>query len=505
MRVLLCLHSSPDVRTAGVEVHTAALATALSVDHEVSVLVPRAAPGSKVRSQRDEAAGSSRGPSKWKVIEVGSGRPGLSFEALYRGDRETRADIERTLDEFRPDVVHVQHLMGLSSDLPELAQARNIPVVMTVHDHWLECAAGGQRFHRDLGRCSEMSADRCADCTAHLSGPALRVRAALARVGLQVRAPRRVAVPDDEARSETAAPSSSWSVWPARLLRVPHAKQRAKLAQREAELLEMTHAVDRFLAPSRFMRDALVRFGVPGRSIRRIAFGLPDTHRDTPRVLPEYARRFAYLGTIAPHKGVHTLIAAMDALPDDARLDVYGDSAGDPGYAKALRARADHPGIHFHGPLEVDEVSERLREVDCLVVPSLWYENAPLVILEAFAAGIGVIASDLGGHRELLAEQAEEERGLLFAPDAPGALEEALLRVYREAGVLRRMTSGRPCVRSIEDHARETSALYRELIHEFDSPSLHGVDDARYDRMDTVAGAEEQSPREQHTTSGPTA
>ncbi len=505
MRVLLCLHSSPAVRTAGVEVHTAALADALSVEHEVALLIPGSVRGSTAGPRPSDAAAPSERSSPWSLIEVGSGRPGLSFEALYRGDRETHAGIERALDEFRPDIVHVQHLMGLSSDLPELAQARNIPVVMTVHDHWLECAAGGQRFHRDLGRCTTMSPDRCADCTAHLSGPALRVRAALARVGMQIHAPRRS--PPGTARSEAAGASrpSSLSAIAARLLRVPHARQRARLAQREAELLEMTHAVDRFLTPSDFMRDALIRFGVPGRSIRRIEFGLPDAHRVQARVLPEHARRFAYLGTLAPHKGVHTLIAAMDALPGDAELDVYGAPADDRGYAKALRARAQHPGIRFHGAIDAAEVPQRLREADCLVVPSGWYENAPLVILEAFAAGIGVVASDLGGHRELLIAHDDEERGLLFDPDVPGALEEALLRVYSEAGLLQQVASRRPTIPGVDDHARETSALYREVIHEFDSPSPHGVDDARYDRVDTLAGSEKESARQQHITPGPAA
>lgn len=469
MRVLFGLHADPDAHSAGVEVHTAALASELAGSHEVALLLPAPLRGRGAAAEPGVRQTNLAQGAKLQRFFVGSGRLPTSFEAIHRGDEQARRDVERVLDAFRPDVVHIQHWMGLSSELPELAQSRNIPVVMTVHDHGFECAAGGQRFHREWGRCEEMSVERCAECTAHLSGPALRTRAALARMGIELKAPRAGAGPG-------ARPSGLRHVV-SRALRVRQDRQRARLSRREADLLEMSHAIDRFLVPSDFMARSLIRFGVPRTSVRRIEFGLPDEHAAPPRTLPAKARKFGYLGTLAPHKGVHLLIDAFRDLPSDVSLDIYGDPAVQPAYAKGLRSQASHPGIAFRGALAPRDVPARLRELDALVVPSLWDENAPLVILEAFAAGLPVVASERGGIPELIGSEAGA-RGLLFEPDRPGELASALRRLVEEEGLLGALAARRPAIRRLADLAFETGQLYDALVHEFDATLTTGEQEA---------------------------
>ncbi|HIM03429.1 MAG TPA: hypothetical protein EYG46_20815 [Myxococcales bacterium] len=128
---------------------------------------------------------------------------------IYRNPRIHREQ-GQVLDSFHPDVAHVQHLMGLSVDLPALAQARGVPVAMTVHDAWLQYATGGQRFRRSLGRCDEVSLERCGECTAHLSTPAMQVNALRDRMGVRVGAP--IELSSLDAASGSAIPARARSM-----------------------------------------------------------------------------------------------------------------------------------------------------------------------------------------------------------------------------------------------------------------------------------------------------
>jgi glycosyltransferase involved in cell wall biosynthesis len=105
-------------------------------------------------------------------------------------------------------------------------------------------------------------------------------------------------------------------------------------------------------------------------------------------------------------------------------------------------------------------VPEFLHSVDCLVVPSIWQENSPLTIHEAFMAGVPVVASRMGGHVELLAEGG----GLLYEADDASALHVLLRRLCDERGLARSLTASAPPVKSMPDHVAELLSFYGKLL-----------------------------------------
>jgi glycosyltransferase involved in cell wall biosynthesis len=122
--------------------------------------------------------------------------------------------------------------------------------------------------------------------------------------------------------------------------------------------------------------------------------------------------------------------------------------------------------VILHGIVPHAEIPAALAALDVLVLPSVWLENAPLVIEEAFLAGVPVVASDLGG----MAERVEHGRsGLLFRAGDPLALRRTLARLEAEPGLLERLRAGLPRVESMEEDAAETRALY-ERLHQPPSP-----------------------------------
>ncbi len=464
MRILHAVHFFLPKHVAGVEVYTDRLTAELAKRHEVGLIyseIRRDSPDFQIRRHMHGRVSS---------FEVTNNRWFSRFEQEYRNP-ELLPAIADVLDEFDPEVVHIQHLLGLSQILLEEVARRRLPVLMTAHDHWFECAAGGQRFHRELGRCDQLDANRCGACTAHLSRPALFARKWVERLGARPEEEEAATDSSDLAEASDASLPRSHSKSltkglrdlarrGSRLTRVPTTRQALRIEQRWESLRRAAAGLDRILVPSQYLASELISFGFPPSQIRKLDYGFVKTGYAEHARLPEVARRFAFLGSLVRHKGLHILLEAFCQMPPDAILEVCGPAEADPSYVQGLRDRYQHPGISFRGRLKNNRVAPFLAEVDCLVVPSIWCENAPLVIREAFLAGVPVLASRLGGHVELLASGG----GLLYEADSPAALGCCLRRLSEEPNLLRELANGIPSVKSVATHAAELEEIYRDVI-----------------------------------------
>jgi glycosyltransferase involved in cell wall biosynthesis len=152
--------------------------------------------------------------------------------------------------------------------------------------------------------------------------------------------------------------------------------------------------------------------------------------------------RVAYAGGIYPEKGVHVLIAALRSLaPGTCTLSVHGVLEWFPDYVARLRADARGLPVEFAGRFAPDAIDELLAASDVVCVPSLWYENMPLVVQDAYRNAVPVVASRIGG----LAEAVPEGRaGLCFEPGDPAALADCLARLAADRELLLGLAAGRP-------------------------------------------------------------
>jgi glycosyltransferase involved in cell wall biosynthesis len=171
-------------------------------------------------------------------------------------------------------------------------------------------------------------------------------------------------------------------------------------------------------------------------------------------------RRFAYLGTVAPHKGLHVLVEALMGLSKrDWSLDVIGNAGINPGYTARLRTLArNDERIRFLGSVPPAQHERLWPSIDVLVLPSLWWENSPLAVLEALAAGIPVVASRTGGVPEILPPGA----GVLVAPGDVEGLR-AVLGEVLEGRLLAGALDPLP-LKTAHEGAVELSALYAQAV-----------------------------------------
>jgi glycosyltransferase involved in cell wall biosynthesis len=229
---------------------------------------------------------------------------------------------------------------------------------------------------------------------------------------------------------------------------------------RYAYLTRQLVKADRILAPSRFLRDVFGRNGIAAERIAVCRLGTdgPPPELRAPR--SEGRVRFGFLGALIRDKGLHVLIDAFGTLPEGAaELHVFGHPA-EPEYAAELRRRATHPDIHWRGPVPHAQRWEALAEIDVLVVPSIWYENSPLSILEARAAGVPVIGAAIGGVPELVEDGTS---GRLFAAGDPDALAARLREVVADPGCVARWRRGIVPPKTMQAHVDEIEAMYHEL------------------------------------------
>jgi glycosyltransferase involved in cell wall biosynthesis len=303
-----------------------------------------------------------------------------SWNPLAAG--ELRAVAERV----RPDVAHVHNTWyALSpSVLAALADA-GVPVVMTLHNYRLLCA--NAQLFRNGGPCQ--------DCVGSHPWHGVRHRC------------YRGSVLASTAASAMIALNRRRATW-----------------ERHVAL---------FLTMTEFSKERFVAAGLPEERIRVKPHSVADPG---PRPAPPSAsREILYVGRLSKEKGLSVLLDAMTAAQEAGlKLLVIGD-----GPERAALERRAGSGVRFAGRLEPAQVRDRMRRARALAFPSLWYETFGMSVVEAMAAGLPVIASDLGGTREIVGDRT----GRLPPPGDVAAWRTALLGLADAAFVDQAGSAGR--------------------------------------------------------------
>jgi len=416
MRILFVVHKYPPESLGGTEIYTMTLARALhALGHTVTIFAPSATVNAIT-----EVVGPD-GIQRWQVPLPASRQSEDAARQFWHTFRDQAIEqaFVACLQATTPDLVHFQHVQGVSAHLITLAAA--YPKVVTLHDYWYFCA-NSQLIRPDRQPCGGPSFGNwnCVDC-------------ATARSELQ---------------------------W----LRVARPLVALPLAARNRYLRHLATQVDRFIAPSEFLRQQYIKQGWPAAKIITLENGMDRRRlRDAPTgTLPVPAARphFGFIGSLAWQKGVHLLVEAFNQLPTTAALTIYGSDQAFPDYGAQLRQLATHPQIRFAGPIAYEEIGAALRQIDALVVPSLWYENSPLVIQEAYVMGVPVIASNLGALPEKVIDG---QSGHLFPPGDSEALASLLQRLIDDPAILSALHPGITPPPTVEAHAAEICALYDAL------------------------------------------
>jgi glycosyltransferase involved in cell wall biosynthesis len=196
-----------------------------------------------------------------------------------------------------------------------------------------------------------------------------------------------------------------------------------------------TREVDLFCAPSQFLIDKHMAHGLKAGRTARIANGIPLPAMDTPKLPSDGTLRFVFAARLTPEKGCAMVLEAIRALPKHANYELTVAGRG-PFADQFEEEAARNPRVKFLGYVEGPAKDTLFRASDCLLLPSLWYENAPLVILEAAAYHLAVIGSWIGAIPEFVQDKTT---GLLFTPGDAIGLASSMMRLINEPGLARQL------------------------------------------------------------------
>ncbi len=299
---------------------------------------------------------------------------------------------------LRPTVVHVHHYAHMGLEFLHVLR-REVPdarIVLTLHEYMAICFNQGQMIKTGSNRlCFRESPDDCHRC-----------------------------FPD----------RSIEDFW-----------------LRKHRFRSFFRMVDQFVAPSDFLRRRYVDWGIAPERIVTIENGHERRDPLPPRPLAEgeTRNRFAFFGQVNPYKGVDVLLQGLAGLDKAARrnivLEVHGANleAQPPEFREriaALRGPLEKSGtLEWVGPYEPFQIAGRMAGTDWVVIPSVWWENSPMVIQEAFTMGRPVVGSDIGGMAEKVTAGVD---GVHVPVGSPRAWGQTLLRLSRETDGWDRLREG---------------------------------------------------------------
>ena len=347
------------------------------------------------------------------------------------------------LQRIRPDIVHFFHFSRLGFGLVDVAAAAAVPAYYTPTDFWSVCTTS--QLLLDDGRVCRGPTRHGGNCVKHIASLTRGPRAA------------RIAKFVPNIVADAIVKLTVSGVLP----NYPNCHDVAAVGQRKSFNVARLNALHGIVAPTRLMSEVLVANGVDGRLITQSGYGIDLTSfkSRTIKVRRTGAVTFGFIGTLAPHKGCHVLIDAFRHIGSDrVKLRIYGNPKDSPDYFDSLQRRsAGIDSIEFCGNFPNDRIAEVLAGLDALVVPSLWYENTPLVIFSALAAKCPVIASDYPGMSEVVRDG---WNGLTFRPGDVQSLREKLVRLINDSALLELLSTNCSLPKSTGEYVDELLALY---------------------------------------------
>jgi glycosyltransferase involved in cell wall biosynthesis len=344
-------------------------------------------------------------------------------------DNLHEADLYQAMREFilalRPDVVHFHHYIHMGVDLISFVKSLlpNVRILMTLHEYGAICAHDGSMIKSDKKQlCHEASIIDCCRCFPQRSPGQFFLREKLFKSNFAV--------------------------------------------------------VDRFLAPSHFLKSRYIEWGIEPERMIFMDYGRPTwTRRERKAKKKNQPFRVAFFGQIVYHKGWDVFLkSAVEYLRLRKQADARQTALADiqfsmhgtrnwlsPELSDKLDSLIAQAGevLYVHGPYDPKHMQDLMSGIDAIVVPSIWWENAPLVIQEAFMAGIPVITSNIGGMAEKVTDRVN---GMHFRVGDHFDLLDKILELADSPELYESLVEGIPSIYSDREMASDLHEIYGSLI-----------------------------------------
>ncbi len=398
MRILLTVHQFFPEFQAGTEVLTLSVARELlKLGHQVKVFTGY--PGEVYLSEKerfDEYVYEDLHIYRFHHAYVPMVGQYSKIEVGYN-NALALSYFKKIVDDYEPDIIHYFHLNRLGIGLLNYAYDKKIPQFFTPTDFWAFCATA--QLMLGEGKFCDGPDRYAGNCIKHFASDQVN-GVASKLINLSP-----VSLFKQLSKVTKNQP----------LIKFPMSNEVRALSSRTENVLEALNKLQAIFAPNDFMRDLFLKYGVKKSLLKNQPFGIKlnkdnniksQVRKDTSHTV------FGFIGTLASHKGCHVLIDAFNSLnAENVSLEIYGNPHDFPEYYDEIRRKCSGANIVFKGTFPNADITRILQRFDALIVPSIWYENTPLVIYSAQNAKVPVIGSKLPGIEAVIKP---ELNGLLF-------------------------------------------------------------------------------------------
>jgi glycosyltransferase involved in cell wall biosynthesis len=466
-RLLFVIHGYPPHAYGGIEINTKYLAENLKDKFDIFIF-------SRL---------SNKDKEDFTIIDDSTSNVAVTYivnNYRWQGARFTDRFISKKIDgifadyidRIKPDIVHIQHLLGLSTGIMRILNERKIPILISLHDYWFGCHRTNLITNLEL-RCECLDDTICCvDCAMRPEIEKLTNFKAIKWFKQKIISSMRKSVDSlKDQNLDDLMTNFSDSV----------TDNLKAVLTRRLYLKNLLAGAKHLLVPSLWLQRVYERFGfdfdnylvmpcgcfVPNKQ-NSASLDSNSYHIDSTNKSPI---NIAYMGTLRKVKGVHILIEACKALydkgytKDDMNVIIYGDGS-DESYKNELFALSKDYAIEFKGAYDHESISKIMTGIDILVIPSLWHETYSMIIREAHLCGLPVITTDLEAQKSGITDN---KSGLLVKPGDPDDLAKKIEFILKNKDCLK---NARRYIQEnevkkiilIDDYALQLSELYLKLI-----------------------------------------
>lgn len=342
------------------------------------------------------------------------------FLVSNRNTGDLQTDLRRFVRSLNPDVVHFHHFIGLGVEALHVVRSAlpNATIIVTLHEFLAICHHHGQ----------------------------------MVKTGTH-------------ALCRTASPIACHGCFPG----IPP----GDFLRRKQFIQSMFSLADGFVTPSRFLAERYEQWGLPGDRISVIENGLNVPEKTDPRRLRDDSdrrSRFAFFGQMTPYKGVDILLDAVQRIPDsiwkdDASLTIFGGNLErqPEAFREKIAGLIEKTGerVRFAGAYQNRDMPSLMRQADWILLPSVWWENSPVIIQEAFHHGRPLICSGIGGMAEKVKDGID---GLHFLAGSPEDLADKMTEALQNKDLWNSLRAGIMEPKSYRECAGDHLKFYRSVI-----------------------------------------
>lgn len=442
MKIILCLHHFLPEFVGGTEIYVANLAKQiLQKGNEVFVLIPNLG-----IDTTEEYFHEGIRVIKYAENSI-EDRPMILGKKKPDGLKVFAQIIEKE----KPGLVHFHELApgrGINIFHVEKVHELKIPIVITFHVPFYTCLRGSLLYKGQQKCDGEILIKRCTACMYQQKNI----------TGAKASILNKIAMGLFHLNIDSTSLNSSVGT----ALGFPFVIDKMK-----KDLLRLSFLAEKIVVIADWYKDILLRNKVPRNKMVFIKQGLPNAEIRKPVKSSFTASlRVVYIGRITALKGLHLLIdAVLKINPEKIQLDIYGSETND-SYVLECKAKSGaHTNINWNGRINSSEVIDTLSKYHVMCLPSA-FEMSSLVIQEAFAAGIPVLASDVYGNAE---QVKENENGWLFQLNNENDLKDKLEMLMNNPEMIDKAREKLPHVNTFAKVGADHIELYRSVISNYNS------------------------------------